>query len=291
MVASTADGPSSHTTTRGEDIMNDQGSHLRRHRLGGIMAALLVSSACTTGDAAEASLRMLRGPAAPLGEGTARTYVLMRGDSVVEVGVRLTERALFRLPGPHDAGAVHIHGDPSFATMLEMPAGAATPYRHVYLTWNPNGHEPPGIYDVGHFDFHFYMVDNDVRLAIDPADPAYQAKAESQPDPAFVPEGYVLPAPLAFPRMGVHWVHPASPELNGQPFTHTFIYGTWDGALIFAEPMVTRTFLKSKQSASAHVAQPERYAAPGHYATRYVVDWDESTREHRVALTDLARRD
>jgi hypothetical protein len=58
--------------------------------------------------------------------------------------------------------------------------------------------------DVGHFDFQFYMVDNDVRLAIDPADRAYQAKAESQPDPAFVPEGYVLPAPLAFPRMGVH---------------------------------------------------------------------------------------
>jgi hypothetical protein len=271
--------------------MKNERSSARRQWLGGIMAVLLSTGGCVPGHATDAPLRMLRGPAAQMGEGTAQTYALVQGDTVVEVGVRLSENALSGLPGPHDDGAVHVHGDPSFATMLELPAGLATPYRHVYLTWNPNGHEPPGIYDVGHFDFHFFMVDNDTRLAIDPADPAYQAKAELQPAAAFVPEGYVLPAPLAFPRMGVHWVHPASPELNGQPFTHTFIYGSWDGALIFAEPMVTRAFLESKQSASADVAQPAQYAAPGSYATRYVVDWDASTREHRVALTNLVRRD
>lgn len=270
--------------------MTTETSRPRRNWLGGIISVLLATGGCVAGNATEAPERMVRGPAAQLGDGTAQTYVLLRGDTVVEVGVRVSEDALSRLPAPHDSGAVHIHGDPSFATMLELPSGLAMPYRHVYLTWNPNGHEPPGIYDVGHFDFHFYMVDNDTRLAIDPADPAYQAKAETQPAAAFVPEGYVLPAPLAFPRMGVHWVHPASPELNGQPFTHTFIYGTWDGALIFAEPMVAKTFLESKQSASMEVAQPARYATPGDYATRYVVDWDASTREHRVALTNLVRR-
>jgi hypothetical protein len=289
MVASTAEETSSHTTTCGEEIMRHDRSRTVRQWLLAVMAAHTFGG-CAAGDATEAP-RLLLGPSAPMGAGAARAYVLVQGETVTEVGVRLTENALAGLPGPRDPGAVHIHGDPSFATLLELPAGLATPYRHVYLTWNPNGHEPPGIYDVGHFDFHFYMVDSDVRLAIDPADPDYQAKAEREPPAAFIPEGYVLPAPLAFPRMGVHWVHPASPELNGQPFTHTFIYGTWDGALIFAEPMVTKAFLESKQSASLAIAQPAQYAAPGEYATRYVIDWDPATREHRVALTNLVRRD
>ena len=257
-------------------------------------AALLVLAvalgACGQSEASELATRTLQGAPVALGNGTARTYVLEREGAPVEVGGALTEAALDGLP-VDGHGGIHVHGHTTFETVLALPEGNPTPYRHVLVNWNPGGHEPPGIYDLPHLDFHFYTLEDADRLAIDPADPAYQAKAERQPDADFIPAGYVLPAPLAFPRMGVHWVDPASPELNGEVFTHTFIFGTWDGDVIFAEPMITKAFLESKQSASAPVPAASRHASPGYYPTAYTIEWDEAAKEYRIALTGLQRRD
>lgn len=255
----------------------------------GLIAAAALAG-CARSDASEPSTRTMLGDPVPLGNGTARTYVLVRDGAPHEVGVALTEGALDGLPAAHGTGGVHVHGHTTFETVLALPAGNPTPYRHVLVNWNPGGHEPPGIYDVAHLDFHFYELDDAERLAIDPGDPDYQAKAERVPAPDLVPEGYVLPAPLAFPRMGVHWVDPASPELNGKPFTHTFIFGSWDGRVIFAEPMITREFLLSRQEVSAPVPSARRQESPGYYPTGYRIAWDEAAREHRIALTGLEAR-
>lgn len=99
-----------------------------------------------------------------------------------------------------------------------------------------------------------------------------------------------MPAAMAVPRMGVHWVNPTSPELNGKPFTHTFIFGTYDGELIFAEPMITRAFLESKPNFSAPVPAPKQFAVDGYHPTGYSIRWDESAKEYRVALTGLTSR-
>lgn len=50
------------------------------------------------------------------------------------------------------------------------------------------------------------------------------------------------PAQASVPKMGLHWIDTNSPELSprNQPFTATFIIGSWDGKVIFDEPMVTR---------------------------------------------------
>ena len=69
---------------------------------------------------------------------------------------------------------------------------------------------------------------------------------------------------MGFPRMGLHWADAAAPEFSGQPFVKTFIYGSYDGAFIFAEPMLTKAYLESKPVATATpVKVPAQYACAG----------------------------
>lgn len=261
----------------------------REHRAILLMGLIAILTAGCTAAAGEAARTTAYGEAVAIGNGQARSYVVTDGDRPVEVGVALDESTLDGLPSHHDDGGVHVHGHTTFEYVLPLPAQSGVPYRHVLVNWNPGGHEPPGIYDTPHLDFHFYTIPNEERLAIDPADPEFQRKAEHAPPPELVPAGYVMPAPLAFPRMGVHWVDPASPELNGQPFTSTFIFGSWDGVVVFAEPMITKGLLESKQDFSAAVPLPATCSEPALQPTSYHVRWDERAREYRIALTELVR--
>ena len=181
------------------------------------------------------------GGAVPMGDGTARVYIELRDGVPVELGVALSEEAMNGLPTHHTPGGIELEpGHMMFFSTPAMPATNPTPYEHVFLGWNPGGHEPPGVYDVPHFDFHFYTTSNESRVAIDRSvDPAFDEKAARHPSGARAPEGYV-PIPGGVPLMGTHWVDPTTPELNGQPFTTTFIFGSWDGELTFTEPMITR---------------------------------------------------
>jgi hypothetical protein len=263
---------------------------------GGRTLALAIFSVAALGACAPASgadtsaNRTTYGAPVAVGGGTARTYVNMTNGVPSEVGVALTEAALTGLPDHHSPGGLHEHGHSRFDHVLSLPEDNPTPFRHVVVNWNPGGHEPPGIYDMPHFDFHFYVIDDSARRAIDPADPEYQTKTERTPAAELIPQGYIMPAPLAFARMGVHWVDPKSPELNGTPFTATFIYGSWDGKVIFAEPMVTRAFLQSKPQFSAALPAPKRGQELGYYPKGYSIRWDEASREYRITLTGLTPR-
>jgi hypothetical protein len=102
------------------------------------------------------------------------------------------------------------------------------------------GHPPPGIYSVPHFDFHFYKMPLAERLAIPPY-PQAMAAFNNNPLPGYLPTAYVK-APAGEAKMGAHWMDVTSPEFNGQPFTHTFVYGSYDGKVNFLEPMATLAF-------------------------------------------------
>lgn len=261
-----------------------------------VALAVLVAQACSAASGAEKSAgnpSLLYGEAVAVGGGTARTYIVMDADTPTEIGIALSESVLADLPSDHGGeGAVHMpDGHSMYEFTLPLPRRNETPFRQVVLNWNPGGHEPPGIYDQPHFDFHFYMIDTLARKGILPSDPLFQLKAERLPAPELIPAGYVLPAPMAVPQMGVHWVDPTSPELNGKTFTRTFIYGSWDGELIFAEPMITKAFLEARTDSSFALPAAARYPKPGYHPTTYRVRWDDAAREYRVSLTGLVRRD
>jgi len=248
-----------------------------------------------------------------LGEGEARTYLELdiHGDPI-ELGVVLTEAALEGLPA---AGTGHHGGHEMPHTyLLELPRQEGVPFQFLEMNWNPSGHEPEGVYaGVPHFDFHFYTVDRALRESIVPSDPRWAEKANHVPAPEFIPQFNAAlappgatPADIAVPMMGVHWVDVTSPELQGimgkpeqyRPFTRTFIHGSWDGELIFWEPMITRAHILSKKDATDPMVRdefipiptPARYQAHGWYPSAYRIMWDEDARVYRIALTRLAEQ-
>jgi hypothetical protein len=249
-----------------------------------------------------------------LGDGTARTYVLVDAadrDVPLEVGVALSEGATEGLPA-----AMGMAGHESMVVnLLPLPTLNPTPYRFVELDWNPAGHEPAAIYGVPHFDFHFYTVSRETRSSIVPTDPRYAEAAASLPAAEFRPPFYLDAATAAgapawavtVPQMGLHWFDLRAPELQAalgnpagyQPFTRTFIKGTWDGRFIFDEPMITRAWLLTKRISRREgapeeiipVPTAERYAPAGYYPQAYRIAYDPRAREFLVGLTQLAPRE
>ncbi|MCW4354387.1 DUF5602 domain-containing protein [Hoyosella sp. YIM 151337] len=226
-----------------------------------------------------------------VGEGSARTFVVLDDDgNPTEIGVRLSEAALDGLP---DAP----QGPPEFWE-LQLPDEADDAvFRFVSLDWASHGHEPPGLFDVPHFDIHFYMIEPEDVAAIDPEDPDFAAKAENVPEPQYIPQDFTtLPdAPLAeqaVPNMGVHWIDAEGGLVPGEyEFEVVFINGTWDGEYTFMEPMVTREFLLSKESYEAEIKQPEAYQRTGYYPTTFSVIFDEATGEHVIMLGGMEMRE
>jgi hypothetical protein len=256
-----------------------------------ILAALPIAACGRFAAAADApSVATTYGRAVAVGRGEARVYVVTKDGAPLEVGVALGEAALEGLPADGAPGGMAMpDGHHTYDLDLPMPAENPTPWRFVGFGWNPAGHVPHGVFDRPHFDFHFYAMTEAERAAILPTDSAFEAKAAREPAPELVPAGYVR-FPGAVPLMGAHWGDPKSPELNGGPFTETFLYGSWDGRLTFAEPMITKAFLETKPDFRESVAVPARWERPGWYPTEYRVYWDAPSREYRVALSGLVRR-
>ncbi|CAN5861541.1 DUF5602 domain-containing protein [soil metagenome] len=242
------------------------------------LATAVFYTACSDSNAPQSIVA--QGPTTAMASGTGHTYVSLDPDGKpTEVGIRFSESALESLP----AGTTMV--DYTFALPAEA---AATPYTHVVIGWNPLGH-PPTVYLAPHLDVHFYQITPAAREAILPSDAQFNAKLAAQPSAAFVPPSYVL-TPGGVPRMGAHWVDTTSPEQNGQAFTNTFIFGSYDGAFIFAEPMIATAFLRTHAAVNAALKVPAQYATPGRYPTRYTVTFDATAKEYQIALTGLVAR-
>jgi hypothetical protein len=211
-----------------------------------------------------------------MGSGTARVYVILDRVGVpTDLGLALSETALTGLPA---AAAEFVFALPSQAS--------ATAFKHAVINWLPVGHPPPLVYTVPHFDFHFYTITNEVRSGIvSTTDP----KMVLLPTAEFIPAGYVTG--MANVGMGLHWGDPASPERNGQPFTKTFIYGSYDGAFTFEEPMIAKSYLETKPAkVVTPVKLPVQYSARGYHSTAYTVEYDAGTKEYKIALSALVSR-
>lgn len=220
-----------------------------------------------------------RGESESLGDGIVYSWVTLDAEgNPSAIGISFTQLAISGLP----------EGD-VVEYILPLPEEAsATAYDHIGLDWNPEGHEPQGIYDSAHFDVHFYMIGQEERDKIT-ATEENMAKLKKKLEPEFIPEGYVS-TPGGGPRMGVHWIDPSSPEFSGQPFRETFIYGFYDGEMVFVEPMVTIDFLKTKPELTKPLKLPESYPTKAYYPTGYSIRYDETGKEYTVALEGMVSR-
>ncbi len=220
-------------------------------------------------------LTTYRGPAISFYKGVAQAMVTMNHEGEPQsIGFRFSERSLDNLP---------MHTE---KLTLELPGQAkGLAFDHIDVGWNPQGHFPPGIYDVPHFDIHFYMVSQEEKMQIND-----DIKAEILPPAEFVPPFYI-PTGGYEPYMGKHWINVTSNEFQGGAFTHTFIYGSYDGEFIFYEPMLTLDFLTEKVSGEYPISQPANFQRTGYYyPTIYSIHCDATRKEYTVLLEGMVFR-
>jgi hypothetical protein len=256
----------------------------------------------------------LMGPAVNVGNGTARLYVdLGPQGEPRRLGIALTEAALtglsermnttsrcFDRNGDGDIAHGECLGD--YQADLALPASAAhlgLPVRWATVNWNPEGHMAPAppVWSAAHFDFHFFLAEpalvNGIRTG-----PCAEfihcddfARASTPlPEPHLPPDYIDVGAAVA--GMGNHLVDARDPELADPAlgFSRTFIYGVYDGKLIFLEPMVSHAFLSSRPELCTPLRTPKAYAAAGYYPTSYCVRYDAASRTYQVTLEGLVRR-
>ncbi|MEO6707916.1 MAG: DUF5602 domain-containing protein [Ginsengibacter sp.] len=225
------------------------------------------------------------GPQVKMGNGHVRTWVnITHAGKPLALGVEMTDGALTNLPqDPTDFAAA------TFTLRLHQKAKAVTPFDHAVIDWNVHGHEPDHVYDVPHFDFHFYKISLEAQMAI----PPYEVDPSGFDVP--LPDGYMPPMyvriPGGVPQMGAHWADVTSPEFRGDGFTTTFIYGTYNGHVIFDEPMITLAVLQSGNTIQKEIAQPSYYD-PTHtsYPTQYSIWQDMKNKRHYVSLNNMVWR-
>lgn len=226
------------------------------------------------------------GPEVQMGDGMARSWVVLSHTGVPqELGIELTAGALSGLPPASEDMAQGMYVLP-----LHQKAQAATPFDHIVINWEAQGH-PPMPYMVPHFDFHFYMISPEAQMAIPEYTPG--SAFDVLPPASALPPTYI-PIPGGVPMMGKHWADVTSPELQDpssplyHPFTETFIYGSYDGKVIFYEPMVALSFLQGVGSVTTPIAQPGYFAQAGYYPTVYKVYRDAATQKLYISLGGFA---
>lgn len=252
------------------------------------LAALVLSGGAGDRAAADGGLTEY-GPWMQLGDGTMRTYAAVGAEGALEaVGVEVTGVAMASLP---------TSGHPiQLFPALPAAAGLAG-FTFAMVDWNPMGHIPPGVYDVPHFDFHFYYADQSSLASIRPGncpgkgegvDCETFERAMAPVPTELVAPGYVSVGAVV-PMMGNHLINVGGPEFTGQPFTHTWIYGSFDGSITFLEPMITRAYLEQRPNTCVAIPQPAAYEFDGLYPTQYCMRYQSATDRYRVSVEGFKR--
>ena len=227
----------------------------------------------------ENKTKIFKGPEVRMGNGKARSVMIFdEMDKPLSLTIEMSNAALTGLPTEFTEYVLPLH----------LKAKEATPFNHIGLNWNPHGHEPNSVYGQPHFDFHFYKISLQERLAITPYGGASVALFDNLPATGYMPLAY-KPTPEGVPQMGKHWIDVTSPEFNGQSFTKTFIYGSYNGQVIFMEPMITLELIQSGANSQTDIKLPEFFAPTNtYYPTVYRIEADAAS--HFVSLAQFVWR-
>lgn len=276
-----------------------------------MLAALTVLSGCSSGPAVTS--RHAAGPSTHIGRGQVHTFATLETDgSPRAIGVAFTASALQYPPtsmsdGTHchdydNDGRIEEHSEcmPTHARVIPLPDIVATradvPFKWVLFHWNPGGHEPPGIYDVPHFDVHYMMEPIESIFALQPGTCGIGKMRCDQYERARkpLPANYMHPdykdVDAVIPAMGNHLIDVTGPEFNGSPFRRTFIFGAYDGRVTFYEEMVTRDFLLAQPNECYPIKSPEAVAISGYYPTKSCFRHNARSNETTVSVEGFQYR-
>ena len=279
-----------------------------------VVALSIAMAACSS--ERTAGPKLYQGDATDLGNGDVSTYVETdaAGD-LVAIGVRLSASSLTGFPLEPDGTApcFDVDGDGAEDARTEcfmmlrrdlyLPPSespALAPFGYVQFNYNPHGHPPPAppVYAEPHFDFHFYLVGlEDVKeirtgtcgFFID-CDLYERARV---PVPAeYMPPDYIEVGAAAGEE-GNHLLLSTAPELGDPPadFRQTFIFGSYDGHIIFYEPMIAVSVFTSGLDECYPIAEPTAWEVAGPYPTRYCMRHLPDEEAYTVSLESFVLRD
>ncbi len=287
--------------------MNRQISHFSLGLAFGLASSLSVGQAYANDD-------IHYGEPAVMGNGTVSSFYQQSPNGTpLALGIELTSTALQNLPQALSDGLWDIKDKQGavvvpccgHAIVLDLPADAKTStFRQIVINYEPHGHPPAGVFDKEHFDFHFYLVDNDERSKIaapiaedrclvpgpdgvlGPIDLScsdFETAMADLPQDMHVP-GYQSVGAVV-PGMGNHLLNLEGPEFLGQPFTHTWVVGTWNGEITFLEPMVSTDFLtKLTDKTCFSYPMPEAMPVEGWYPSEYCLRYENAKKIYQVSL-------
>ena len=161
------------------------------------------------------------------------------------------------------------------------------------------GHPPPAppVWAVPHHDFHFYIME---QAAVGKLRPGAcgelidcdDYKRARIPVPAKYVNADHIDVGAAVPDMGNHLIDSKTPELviKGREFTHTFIFGAYDGHVTFYEPMITLAYFQSRPDLCAPIKQPQAWETEGYYPTQYCIRYLADGERYTVSLEDFVHR-
>lgn len=234
------------------------------------------------GKAHPEKLHVYKGPQVQFGEGKLRSFVSLDDENFpVEIGLIMTPDVFDDLGDLPPDGVTTV-------LPLHHKAKEVTPFEHLGVNWEPEGHLP--VFLIPHFDFHFYMISNEERLAIPEYSPATDAAFNLFPPSGYMPENYGAPPGQGgvYPEMGKHWLPLNLPAYL--PFTSIMVLGTYNGEFIFIEPMATVDFLLSNPDFSAAFSQPEFFQESTNYPTHYNIYVDPMTEDVYITLSEFVAR-
>ena len=251
-----------------------------------------------------------------LGDGFAQVYAALDAEGAPQaIGVSFDPGMLKGLPTTPNTysrcfdkngnGRIDEHGECNgdyelrFALPQELVQRDLTPFTWVGVNWNPMGHPPPAppVWAVPHYDFHFYVMPREAVGQIRPGPCAElidcdDFKRAQTPVPARYVNADHVDVGAAVPDMGNHLINSKTPELvePGRAFTHTFIYGAFDGHVTFYEPMVTLAYLETRPDSCVPIKQPQAWEAAGYYPAQYCIRYHPDDERYTVSLEGFVNR-
>lgn len=257
------------------------------------------------------------GERADLGNGELIAYSQRDGSRPVTIGMIMTDGVLDGLPfdPPNDGKwCFDKDGNGTVDPMTECVGGyenqlelgwnfqrkVNSPFTYVLANWNPHGHIPVGVYNVPHFDVHFYTNPDAERTAIRPGPCPVLVNCDDYELGKRLPDAKYLAPDFADvdavePGMGNHLIDPTGPEFNGEPFTHTWVYGVWDREVTFYEPMVTHEYFDGLRTGTINdgcfdFKLPSAWQESGWYPTKYCLRHRDNRDEITVSLENFVYR-
>lgn len=251
--------------------------------LGGAFAFALVGCAADSEPEVEVATETIMGDCGSVHGADICTWGETTGDDVTAFGATIPMDVITN--APEDLPMVW---PPLQAAKLNLPdaVAAATGFHVLTVFWEPHGH-PPGPYLTPHFDFHFYSMTDEARMAIDCVDTS---------KPSAIPAGYTLPdvnipeigdlSGLCVPTMGMHSLLASELE-STEIFEKTMVVGYWNGESIFIEPMITQASLMGRQNFALEIPEIPGKPAGARYPTQFRADYDSTGNAYRFVFSNF----